>query len=116
MPINVKARPLNIKKKIPNAIPQVYKNIAQGMERQFLQYMLEKMKDTAKTKNQDTAGKYYQSLMTSEHAKIMASKNGGVGIQKLILKQIYPGYQDTTRKLNPGPKNIPKAYIEGSKL
>jgi len=116
MPINIKGRPLNIQKKMPNAIPKAYKKIAEGMERQFLQYMLEKMKDTAKTQNQDTAGKYYQSLMTSEHARVMASKNEGLGIQKLILQQIYPGYQRAATKPNPGPKTIPKAYLEGIKL
>jgi len=116
MPINVKGKPLNITQKRPNAIPAAYKKIAQGMERQFLQYMLEKMKETAKTEGDDSAKKYYDSLMTSEHAKVMASKNGGLGIQKMILEQIYPGYQKAMKTPNPGPKKIPKAYIEGNKL
>ena len=111
MPINIKTKP---PAKGPTKIPQAYKNIAEGMERQFLEYMLEKMKDTAKTENQDSATKYYNSLMNNEHAKVMAKKNGGLGLQKMILQQIYPGYQKAA--IAPGPKPIPKAYIEGNKL
>ncbi|TDJ09508.1 MAG: hypothetical protein E2O68_00235 [Deltaproteobacteria bacterium] len=113
MPINIKAR---LTQKIPNAIPKAYKEVAEGMERQFLRYMLEKMKDTAKTKNQDSATQYYNSLMNAEHARVMAANNGGLGIQKMILKQIYPGYQKAAKAPNPGPKTIPRAYIEGNKL
>jgi Rod binding domain-containing protein len=113
MPISIKGNPAV---KTPQNIPKVYKNIAEGMERQFLQYMLEKMKDTAKTENQDSATKYYNSLMNNEHAKAMAKKDGGLGLQKMILQQIYPGFQKAAKAPTPGPKTIPKAYIEGNKL
>lgn len=113
MPISIKGKALS---KLPSSIPKVYKKIAEGMERQFLQYMLEKMKDTAKSENQDSATKYYNSLMNNEHAKIIASKNGGLGMQKMILQQIYPGYKSAASAPTTGPKKIPKAYIEGNNL
>ena len=35
---------------------------------------------------------YYQGIMNKERSSIMAKNNGGVGIQKLILDQIYPSH------------------------
>jgi Rod binding domain-containing protein len=81
---------IKIKPGINQKIPETYKNIAQGMERQFLEYMLEKMKETAApAEEESSADSYYKNLLTSEQAKLMAEKNEGRGIQEMILNQIY---------------------------
>ncbi len=71
-------------------IPKAYVDVAKGMEKQFLNYMLEQMKKTTEEKEGDTSSQYYNSLMTSERAGIMSEQNEGMGISKLILDQIYP--------------------------
>lgn len=73
-------------------IPDPYKKVAKGMEEQFANFMLEEMnKTTNEAEGQDSASQYYKSLMTGERAKAMAeSSQGGLGLQKIILDQIYP--------------------------
>jgi len=88
--------PLNIKNPViakKDNIPTAYKNIATGMERQFLEYMLEKMKSTISDEEPSTAQNYYDGLQTSEQAKVLAEKNEGMGIQEMILNQIYPKHK-----------------------
>lgn len=72
-------------------IPKPYKDVAKGMEAQFTQFMLTKMNDSiSRTKPLDSAGNYYESVMTEERAKILSEKGQGIGIQNLILDQLYP--------------------------
>ncbi len=74
-------------------IPQEYIDFAKGMEQQFAELMIEQMKKTGGLKTEETAGNFYQSLMTREEAKrLMAS---GLGISDLILKQLI---QKSTRR------------------
>lgn len=85
--------PLNIENKQvakKENIPAAYRNIAAGMERQFLEYMLEKMKATISEEEPSTAQNYYNGLQTSEQAKALTEKDEGMGIQEMILNQIYP--------------------------
>ncbi len=89
MEINNKMPP-NIKPRPSENIPKPYRDIASGMERQFLEYMLERMKSTISEEELSTAQNYYDSLQTSEQAKAIAEKDGGMGIQEMILNQIYP--------------------------
>jgi len=104
-PINIQKQPVE---KNDN-IPKPYKNIASGMERQFLEYMLEKMKATISDEEVSTTQNYYNGLQTSEQAKILAEKEDGVGIQEMILNQIYP-------KNKRNPLNNQYTNQKGSKL
>ncbi len=75
-------------------IPNDYKNVAKGMEQQFAEYMLAQMNNTVdKSENeaQDSATQYYENMQTGERAKAMVENHGtGLGVQKVILDQIYP--------------------------
>ncbi len=74
-------------------IPEEYKNFAKGMEKQFAEMMIEQMNDSV-LKDEESEGnsatKYYESIMNSERADIMTTKDGGLGVQKMILEQLYP--------------------------
>jgi Rod binding domain-containing protein len=71
-------------------IPEPYKKVAQGMEGQFAQFMLAQMEKTIHhSKPESSAEKYYKSLLTQKRPDKM-SQNGGLGIQEMILNQIYP--------------------------
>ena len=85
-----KVKPTNTRDNV-KFIPDPYKKVASSMETQFLNFMISKMKNTI---NQNTpessAVEYYNGLINKERSNIMAKNNGGLGIQKLILNQIYP--------------------------
>lgn len=72
-------------------IPKAYRDVAQGMEAQFVNHMLTEMrKSIGKDEDDSSSMDYYNSLLDSERAKIMTEKDGGMGIQKLIIDEIYP--------------------------
>ena len=105
VPINIQNKPIQ---KNDN-IPKPYKDIASGMEKQFLEYMIEKMKATVSEEEEPSSAKsYYDSLKTAEQARIIAEKDEGLGIQEMILNQIYPKNKRTN--INAGE------YQKGSKL
>jgi len=93
-----KAIPLSAKKFKQNSIkndskyiPEPYKKVASSMETQFLNFMISKMKNTINQNTPDSSAvEYYNGLINKERSNIMAKNNGGLGIQKLILNQIYP--------------------------
>lgn len=70
-------------------IPKPYIETAQSMEQQFAEFMLEQMQKTTGQEG-DTASDYYKSLQRTEQAEQMAQSGSGLGIQDLILDQIYP--------------------------
>jgi|GEM_PF-6448568 Rod binding domain-containing protein len=70
-------------------IPEPYLKTAQSMEQQFAEFMLQQMQKTTGSDN-DTASDYYKSLQRTEQAEQMAQTGKGLGIQDLILDQIYP--------------------------
>ncbi len=81
-------------------VPKAYREVAQGMEEQFIEFMLQQMKNSIqKSEDDSTAMSYYESLITQEQAQAMASQGGGIGIQRLILDQIYPEYMRTEANL-----------------
>ena len=71
-------------------IPREYRKVAQGLEEQFARFMIDEMEKTTGRNDKTTAGNYYQSLLNSHRAKIMSETNGGLGLQDMILDQIYP--------------------------
>ena len=90
-------------------IPEPYRKVAKDIERQFLEFMLMQMKKTIPSENPvDPTINYYQELLTNKRAQIMASHQGGLGIQEMILNQIYP--QEKRNK-----KNY-EAYLKGERL
>jgi Rod binding domain-containing protein len=70
-------------------IPPQVKKVATEMEQEFNRIMLDEMNKTVES-DDDMATNYYKSLLTSEHAKIISETNGGLGVGKIILDQIYP--------------------------
>lgn len=71
-------------------IPKQYQNVAESMEAQFAKEMIEQMNQTVdEAPGEDSGMDYYKSLQTQERAKMMAKQNN-LGLQNLILDQIYP--------------------------
>jgi Rod binding domain-containing protein len=72
-------------------VPKQYLEVAEGMEAQYINYMLNEMEKTVhKEKPDSPAEKYYKSLINAERAEIMAKTENGVGIKDVILDQILP--------------------------
>ncbi|MCY4523768.1 MAG: hypothetical protein OXB84_03405 [Halobacteriovoraceae bacterium] len=72
-------------------IPEAYMKIAENMESQYVEFMLNKMKETVSKNNPDgPAMSYYRSLLTREQATRLVRSNSNFGIKKMILDQIYP--------------------------
>lgn len=80
-------------------IPSQVKKIAQDYEAQFAELMLQEMKKTVDQPELDTGGEFYQSLLQKEQANSLTQNNGGLGIQKMILDQIYPERWRTKEQL-----------------
>ena len=74
-------------------VPQKHKDFARGMEKQFAQFMVEQMNKTSGSKETGTGAQYYKSLLVSERSDMLTKKDGGLGLQKMILNQIYPHRQ-----------------------
>jgi Rod binding domain-containing protein len=71
-------------------IPKQFQDVAESMESQFAEEMLKQMNQTIdETSGEDTGMDYYKSLQTTERAKMM-SKQNNLGLQNVILDQIYP--------------------------
>jgi Rod binding domain-containing protein len=72
-------------------VPKDFKKVAGGLEQQFVQYMLQQMnKSIGKGSSEGSAMDYYKDLQNTEQAKTLTNHNNGLGIQELILNQIYP--------------------------
>lgn len=71
-------------------IPKQFQEVAESMESQFAETMLKQMNQTIdENPGEDTGMDFYKSLQTSERAKMM-SKQNNLGLQNIILDQIYP--------------------------
>ena len=72
-------------------IPKQYQEVAENVEQQFAEFMLNQMnKAVDENETEDGNGMdYYKSLQTSERAKMM-SKQNNLGLQSVVLDQIYP--------------------------
>jgi Rod binding domain-containing protein len=68
-----------------------YEDIAESMEANFTSHLLQEMKKTVPKDNPDSAPMdYYNSLLDSERAQLMAKSDSGLGVKKIILNQIVP--------------------------
>ena len=71
-------------------IPNDYKFIASGMEKQFVKHMIEQMDKTiGRSERESSSEEYYKSLLYNEFAE-KVSQSDSLGIQDIILDQIYP--------------------------
>lgn len=71
-------------------IPKQFQDVAESMETQFAETMVKQMNQTIDEPASDDSGMdYYKSLQTTERAKMMAKQNN-LGLQTVILDQIYP--------------------------
>jgi Rod binding domain-containing protein len=83
--------PISNKPTQTNSPLRPYEEIAEGMEANFTQHLLQEMKKTVPKDNPDSAPMdYYNSLLDAERAQIMAKSDSGIGIKKVILDQIVP--------------------------
>lgn len=81
-------------------IPESHIKAAKGMEKQFLEYMVQQMKKTVdKTKEPSTAMNYYDSVLTEKHTQALSDTDGGLGLREMILDQIYPEHMRTEANL-----------------
>jgi Rod binding domain-containing protein len=73
-------------------IPAKYKEVAAGMEQQFAEMMIDQMNktvDDSDTESGDAGMDYYKSMQKSDRAKSLTQQNN-LGLQDMILNQIYP--------------------------
>ena len=71
-------------------VPKEYRDVARGMEQQFIEYMIGQMEKTTGNSDSSISNNYYKSLLNTERAKIISDHNSGLGLQEVILEQIYP--------------------------
>jgi len=92
LPINSKLQQAIQNKNSPSRefIPEPFVEVAQGMERQFAEFMVQEMQKTIGDSDGSTGMDYYKSLLSSEYADALTKNGNGMGIQDLILDQIYP--------------------------
>lgn len=97
---------LPIQKKINmEKVPKQYKQVAQGMETQFINHMLGEMrKSIQKSKPDSSAESYYNSLQDYERSKIMAETKDGIGLKEMILKDLLPPHLLNQATTTPKPK------------
>lgn len=82
-----------------------YEEIAEGMETSFTQYMLAEMRKSVPKEGTDTpAMDYYNSLLDTERAQLMAKSESGLGVKKVILDQIVPQHMKHYLKKNSHPE------------
>ena len=108
------------KKANNNFIPKPYLDIAKGMEQQYMDFLIAQMRKSIPQQEDDsTSMGYYKSLLDSEFSKIMAAKNEGKGLQKIILDQVYPeknrtkqNYDRIMREVNQRQMRVRKIQSE----
>ncbi len=72
-------------------IPENYKEFAQGLEKQLADVMVKEMtKSISRANGESTAMNYYNDLLNDKRSEGLTKTNGGLGLQDLILDQIYP--------------------------
>jgi Rod binding domain-containing protein len=94
--INPLSKPLSHAEQI-----KPYKEIAEGMEEQFTNYLIDQMKKgIPKDEASSSAQNYYESLRDQEYAAKMAQSDTGIGLKRTILEQILPAHLKKTTGVN----------------
>lgn len=74
-----------------NKVPEAYREVAEGMEAQFLNHMIGEMRKSIQKENPDSpAQSYYNSVLDYERAKTMAKDEHGLGLKEVILRDLLP--------------------------
>lgn len=83
---------LPIQKKINlEKVPKPYREVAEGMETQFINHMLGEMrKSIQKTTPDSSSEAYYNSLLDYERSQMMAKNADGIGIKEVVLRDLMP--------------------------
>ncbi len=84
-----------------------YVEVAEGMETQFTNHLIEQMRRTVPRETElSSAESYYESLIDNERAKTMAQSDTGLGLKNVILEQIVPAHL----KQQPSAHTVRNAY------
>jgi Rod binding domain-containing protein len=68
-----------------------YLDIAQGMEKEFVKFLVAKMRENTGREEEDSSEmNYYNSLIDDEYADLYVKQNAGKNLQEVILRQIDP--------------------------
>jgi len=72
-------------------VPKEYLQVAEGMESQFTNHLLNEMRKSVKAPSGPAEG-IYRSMLDAERSKLMAQTNTGLGIKDVVLREIYPNF------------------------
>ncbi len=93
-----------------------YIDIAEGMEENFTSYMLAEMRKTIPKETPDSSAMdYYNSLLDSERAQLMAKSESGLGVKKVILDQIVPQHLKSYLKQAPARPEVSQGMTASPK-
>lgn len=73
-------------------VPKQYMKVAEGMESQFTNHLINEMRKSAQSSQTGPAENIYNSMLDAERAKIMAETNSGLGIKDVVLRELYPNF------------------------
>jgi Rod binding domain-containing protein len=92
-------------------VPKPYLDVAKGMEKQFINYMVTQMRNSVKSETPESSGeKYYKSLMDNERANIISDTKNGIGLKDMILDQILPSHLKQQVHVKPNALASVKMY------
>ena len=96
-PSNSKFKPI----KTQDELRKPYVDIAEGMERQFANHLVDQMKKgIPRDESVSSAREFYESQLDGEFAEAMAKSDTGLGVKNVILEQILPPQLKKTPTLN----------------
>lgn len=110
-PTSPQAIPLDQAKKLAEGqdrrfIPEPYLDVAKSMEQQFVEFMMNEMQKTTGEEIQGAGADFYKGLMNTQNAEQMVNNRGGIGIQNVILDQIYPKHLRSEMAYNGYKKQV----------
>jgi Rod binding domain-containing protein len=92
-------------------VPKPYLDVAKGMEKQFINYMVTQMRNSVKSETPESSGeKYYKSLMDNQRAEIISDTKNGIGLKDMILDQILPNHLKQQVHVKPNALASVKMY------
>ena len=102
-PTNPSFKPI----KTQDELRKPYVEVAEGMERQFTNYLLEQMKKgIPRDGDSSSAREFYESQLDGEFAESMSKSDTGLGVKNVILEQILPQHLKKAPTLNREAQNM----------
>jgi len=99
-------------------VPKEVINVAEGMESQFINHMVNEMRKTVNKETPDSqAEQFYNSKIDQEYAKIMSETNSGLGLKEMIIEQLAPQYirSNHLAKTKQGYETYQKQEVDSTK-